>query len=271
MNKMLTFFTAPVTAFFYPPVYRDAAKSSPGRGVLYSLYLAGLSVILILMFLSAKVMPKADAFVDWLKTNVPAMVWTPAGLSLENGQTTAVLKHPRYGTIALFDMTKTAATEADMGGAYILVTAQKVFIKRAPGQIEVRDITGAGMNAKQQLPQRVRITGVIAGKMYENLKSAMTFVVPLLILIFSFIFFLVANLFYSLAGLLFNLMRTEKLGYGAIFNLTCFATTASFTLTWLKVLIPLKVLSGPFTLNILINLVYLFLAFKITDKKRAEV
>jgi hypothetical protein len=268
MNKMLTFFTAPISAFFYPPVYQDAVKSSAGRGVLYSLYLAGLSVVLIMMVVSARVMPQVDAFVEWTKVNMPAMIWTPAGLSLESGQTTASLIHPQYGTIALFDMTKTAATEADMGKAYVLVTSQKVFIKRAPGQIEERDITGAGMRAGQQLPPKVRINGDIAVKMYQNIKGAMSFVVPFFIFVFLFMFFLTMNLFYSLVGLLFNLMRSEKLRYGAIFNLTCFATTAAFTLTWLRVLIPLKVLAWPLGLNIVINLVFMFLAFKITDKKK---
>ncbi len=269
MNKMLTFFTAPVAAFFYPPVYQDAAKSSAGRGVLYSLYLAGLSAVLVLMLVSVRFMPLADAFVDWVKTNMPVLIWTPAGLSLENGQTTAMLAHPQYGKIVFFDMTKTNATEADLGGAYILVTSQKVFIKRAPGQIEARDITGAGMRSGQQLPPRVRINGDIAVKMYQNIKGAMTFVVPFLIVVFFFTFFLVANLFYSLAGLLFNLMRSEKLGYGAIFNLTCFATSAAFTLTWLRVLTPLRALTFPFALNILVNLVFMFFAFKVTDKKPA--
>lgn len=271
MNKTLTFFTAPITALFYPPVYQDAAKSSAGRGVLYSLYLAGLSVVLAMMVLSARVMPQVDAFVDWTKTNMPVMIWTPEGLSLENGQTTATLTHPQYGVIATFDMTKTNVTEADMGKAYILVTAKKIFFKRAPGQIEERDVAGAAVKSGQQLPPKIRITGDIAVKMYQNVKSAMMFVVPMVLLILSFMFFLVANLFYSLVGLLFNLMRTEKLGYGAIFNLTCFATTVSFTLTWLRVLIPLQVLNWPLALNILINLIFMFFAFKITDKKSTAV
>jgi hypothetical protein len=199
---------------------------------------------------------------------MPVLVWTPAGLSLENGQPTAALTHPQYGPIALFDMTKTTATEADMGKAYILVTAKKVFIKRVPGQIEERDITGAGMRSNQQLPPKVRITGDIAQKLYQNIKGAMAFVVPLLILVFAFMFFLVSNLFYSLAGLLFNLMRAEKLRYGAIFNLTCFAGSAVFTLTWLRALIPLKVLAWPFALNILVILAFMFFAFKVTDKKK---
>ena len=270
MNKMFTFFTAPVTALFYPPVYQDAAKSNAGRGVLYCLYLAGLTTVLVLILLSVKLMPHAVAFAQWTQSNMPVLIWTPAGLSLENGKTTATLVHPQYGTIALFDMTKTAATEADMGKAYFLVTSQKVFIKRAPGQIEARDITGAGMRPTQQLPPRVRIDGTTAMTMYQNVKSAMSFVVPLLVLISSFVFFMAASLFYSLAGLLFNLMRTEKLGYGAILNLACFAITAAFTLSWLKTLIPGQTLAWPFSVNVLINLVYLFAAFKITDQKRNE-
>jgi hypothetical protein len=271
MNKMLTFFTAPLTAFFYPPVYRDAAKSSAGRGVLYSLYLAGITVTLVMIFFSARFMPQADAFVDWVRTNMPVMIWTPAGLSLENGKTTATLEHPKYGTIAIFDMTKTATTEADMGKAYILVTATKVFLQRAPGQIEERNITAAGIRSKQQLPPRVRIDGVVTLKLYQNIKSMMTFMLPFLAFVFSFMFFLVANLFYSLAGLLFNLMRAEKLGYGAIFNLTCFATTPTVTFSLLRALTPVRVLAWPPFMNILINLVYLFLAFKITEKKPTAV
>jgi len=268
MNKMLTFFTAPVTAFFYPPVYRDAVKSSVGRGILYSLYLAGLSVALVMVVISARFMPHADAFVNWVKTDMPTLIWTPSGVSLENGQTTATMAHPQYGAIAIFDMTKTSATEADMGKAYVLVTSQKVFLKRAPGQIEARDITGAGMRSGQQLPARVRINGDIAAKVYQNIKGAMAFVVPFLILVFCFMFFVVTNLFYSVAGLLFNLLRSEKLRYGAIFNLTCFATTASFTLTGLGILIPIKVLALPFFLHILINLGFMFFAIKVTDAKK---
>lgn len=271
MNKMLTFFTAPVTALFSTSVYKDAARSSAGRGVLYSLYLAGLSVGLVMMVLSAKVMPQADAFAGWVKTNMPVLIWTPAGLSLENGQTTAVLKHPQYGTIALFDMTKTTATEADIGEAYVLVTSQKILIKRAPGQVEERDITGAGMRSSQQLPPRVRITGDLAAKLYQNLKSAMKLVVPVVILILSFVSFLMMNLFYSLVGLILNGIRAEKLGYGAIFSLTCFATTISFVLTGLRTLVPLPAFAGAFGLNILVTLAYLFFAFKITDKKREAV
>ena len=266
-----SFFTAPITAIFYPPVYQDAVKSSAGRGVLYSLYLSGLSTALVMIALSVAVMPQVDAFVSWTKSNMPAMVWTPEGLSLESGKTSALLTHPKFGPIVIFDMTKTNVTETDMGKAYVVVTAKKVFLKRAPGQIEERDITRTAVQSQQQLPARVRIDGDVLGKFYQNIKNAMGFLVPLMVLVFSFIFFLMTNLFYSLAGLLFNLMRKEKLGYGAIFNLTCFATSAAFTLTWLRVLTPLQTMSFPFVLNMLVNLGFMFFAFKVTDPKKATV
>lgn len=270
MNKTLTFFTAPITAFFYPPVYRDAAKSSAGRGVLYLLYLAGLSAVFVMMALSAKVMPQVDAFADWAGKNMPVLVWTPDGLVMENGQTTAALTHPKYGTIALFDINKTNIVPADMQNAYVFITAKKVFYKSGPGQIETRDITGPNVAPGQQLPPRVRFTGDVIGKMYQNIKKAMGLIVPIMVLFFSFILFLMVNLFYSLAGLLFNLMRVEKLGYGAIFNLTCFATTGAFTLAWVRLLIPVRGLHGMFALGVLINLGLMFFAFRVTDKKPAQ-
>ena len=99
----------------------------------------------------------------------------------------------------------------------------------------------------------------------------MAFMGVLAILILSFLFLLLLNLFYSLAGLLLNLMRKEKIGYGAIFNLTCFATSAAFTLTWVRALTPLQAVTFPFALNILVNLAFMFFAFKITDKKSEAV
>lgn len=271
MNKMLTFLTAPITAFFYPAVYKDAVKSPASRGVLYCLYLAVLATILMMMFLSIKVMPEANAFVKWTQTNMPVLIWTPAGVSLESGKTVTELTHPKYGKIALFDMTKTTATAADLGTAYVLVTPKKIFIKRNQGQIEERDITGAGMRRGQQPPPRARIDGAILGKLYENLKKMMVFMGALSILILSFLLLLIVNLFYSLAGLLLNLLRNEKIGYGAILNLTCFATSAAFTITWLRALTPLGALHFPVAANILINLGFMFFAFKVTDTKKAAV
>lgn len=264
MNKTLAFLTAPVTVLFNPGVYRDAAKSSAGRGVLYSLYVAALSVVLIMIVISTKVMPQVNAFADWAQNNMPVLVWTPAGLSLENGQTTAKLTHPQIGTIAVFDMNKTTVTADDMENTYLLVTAKKVFMKRAPGQIEERDITAAGIRSKQQLPPKVRIDRDILGKLFQNIKNSIAFVVPFVLLPILFMFLLITNLFYSLAGLLFNMLRRNKLRYGAIFNLACFGASTAFVPTWVVLIVASR--AFPMWAGLLINLGYMFFAFKITDE-----
>lgn len=266
MNNLISFWLAPVTAFFHPRVYRDAAQGSGGRGVLYVLYLSLIAVVLVMVLLGAKVMPVMDDLAGWIQKEMPVVIWTPAGLSLENGQTAATLKHPQYGTLAVLDLTKTDVTETDMNDAFFYVTATKVFIKRAPGQIESRDITGAGLQGGQQLPPKVRITGEIAGKLYQNIKATLAVVVPVVLYIFLFISILIANGLYSLIGLLFNKGRDQKLGYGAIFTLTCFATTASFMLPWIRIVLPVPALPWPFVESLLITLAYMFFAFKVIDR-----
>lgn len=231
MNNLISFWFAPITAVFHPAVYRDATRSSGGRGVLYSLYLSFFSVIVLLVVVQGIVTPKLNEFWNWGKNNMPVMIWTPDGLSFENGQTSYTMDYPGYGPVVIFDMTKSTVTEEDMGKAFVYVTQTKIFVKKQPGGIESRDITKAGIQSKQQLPQRVRITSDLVQKVYENIMRAMMLILPFFGLLFLFIWNLLANLFYSLVGLLFNQMRTSRLGYGAIFNLTCFARTTTGLLT----------------------------------------
>ncbi len=265
MNNLLSFWLAPITALFNPCVYRDAIKGSSWRGVLYGLYLALIGGVLTLVLMLSLVAPTADEFAAWTQKNMPVVIWTPEGLSLENGQTTALLVHPKFGPVVAFDMTKTSVSETDMAKVYFLVTSTKIFIKRGPGEIEGRDITKAGIQTTKQLPPKIRITGEVVGSLFKVVKNAAFMVVPLAITVISFFLILISNLFYSLIGLLLNLMRKQKLRYGAIFSLTCFATTVAFTVTWLQIMTPIRKLPLPFGWMILATLVYMFVAFKITD------
>jgi hypothetical protein len=144
-------------------------------------------------------------------------------------------------------------------------------VKRAPGQIEERDITKAGIQTEKQLPPKIRITGEVVGGLFKVIKSTMLLIVPPVMIVLFFFFIMIADLLYSLVGLLFNIMRKQKLRYGAIFSLTCFATTVSFTLIWFQIMTPLRKLPLPFGVMILVNLVYMFVAFKITDVEDAKV
>ncbi|MFH0985581.1 MAG: DUF1189 family protein [Candidatus Omnitrophota bacterium] len=271
MNNLISFWLAPVTALFRPCVYRDAAKKSGGRGALYILYLSGVAGVLTAILMFGLITPVAHEFIVWTQHNLPVVIWTPEGISLENGQTTALMVHPKYGPIVAFDMTKTDVTEADMEKAPMLVTATKAFFRQGPGQlIEGKDITKTGIRTDKQLPAKVRITGEVAGRVLEIIKNSVFFLAPPTIAVLFFFFLLVSNLLYSLVGLLFNLMRKQKLRYGAIFSLTCFATTVSFTLTWLQIMTPFRKLPLPFVVLLLLNLVYMFIAFKVSDSEGVE-
>lgn len=271
MNNLMSFWLAPVTALFQPAVYRDAAKASGGRGVLYTLYISALAAVAVMIAFFVILMPKIDQTVALGERDMPVMIWTPEGLSFESGQATHTLKLPDYGPIVFFDMNKTNVTEQDMGKAFAFVTRTKVFLKRGPGQIDVRDITKAGIQTKQQLPSKVRITKEILDKFYQNVKNATVLVVPFVILIMVFIFNMGSNLFYSVAGLLFNLMRTHRLGYGAVFNLTCFARTAPWILGGLNFLPLFRSILGAWWIGMLVSVLYLFFAFKVTDQAPEEI
>ncbi|HNX68046.1 MAG TPA: DUF1189 family protein [Candidatus Omnitrophota bacterium] len=264
MNNLLTFWLAPVTALFYPKVYRDAAKASVVRGVLYVLYLSALTTLLASVILGVAMGPKIGGFAEWVEKNMPVIIWTPQGISLENGQPTYTMTHPTAGPLVVFNMAKETVTEADFGTAYLVVTSKKVFMKRGgPGQFEERDITAQGFRSKRQLPSRVRLDGNVAKKIYQNAKTSLFLMLPILLLIFSFIGTLIAVAAWSLVGLLLNLTRKNKLSYEAIFNLSCFASSVLFVILWSRVLLPW------FAGAILIA-GYLFFAFKVTDQSETS-
>lgn len=270
MNNLLSFWLAPVTAFFFPGVYCDAARSRGTRGILYNLYLAGLVTVFIMGMLVSLLVSGADEFMIWLRKDLPVLTWTPEGLSMKSDVLQPyTLVHPVHGPIAVFDMKKTTVTDAEMGKFPIVVTASKIFYKRTATLIEERDITQAGFQAQQRqqrLPSKVQITGDIVYQTYQNLKRALFFILPLVFLIIFFIFFLLSSLFYSLAGLLFNRMRKNRLGYGAVYNLTCFALTASLVLSWIIKSVPMAWFWG-----VLINLGYMFFAFKVSDPETRKI
>lgn len=188
MNNLFSFWLAPVMAFFDPRVYRHAAMRSGKRGILYNLYCAGLVTLLVMIILTAKVAPSIDKIFVWLQKDMPVLVWTPEGLSMEsNVPQPYTLTHPMFGPVAIFDMNKTTVTEAEMRSVPVLVTAKKIFLRRGPEQIEERDITQTGLQPQpnqQKLPNRVRITGELMGQFYNNFKRVLFAVIP-------FVFFLV--------------------------------------------------------------------------------
>ncbi|MEI7751266.1 MAG: DUF1189 family protein [Candidatus Omnitrophota bacterium] len=264
MNKMTSFFLAPLTAFFLPQVYRDASKSSWSRGLLYVVYCSFLAAIFLVMIFAQR-LAISDAFFQWVKKESPVLIWTPEGLSFEDNRRTARLDHPVYGPIAVFDMDRAFASGRDLRSTYLFVTSKKIYFIHPYGQVEERDITKTGILPNKHLPQRVRVTGQAIETFYLTAKLAFLIGAPGVLFPAFFIMFLVGNLVYSLAGLLLNLLRKNRLRYGAIFSMTCFATGISIVLSGLQLLGPLASLPWPPAMNFLLGLIYMCAAFTLTD------
>jgi hypothetical protein len=265
MNKVLSFFLAPITAFFLPQVYQDAAKSSGRKGLLYIAYCSLLASALIMTIFASR-LAISDAFIQWVKKESPVLIWTPEGLSFEDNRQTARLDHPIYGPVIVLDMNRTAVTRKDLRQVYLFVTAKKIYFVQPNGLAEERDITRAGIPSQKKLPARVRITGTLIENFYVTAKIAFLIVAPVVLFpVFCFML-LVINLVYSLAGLLLNLLRKNRLRYGTIFSMTCFATGISLVLFGLQILGPLQSLPWPSSMNFFLGLIYMSAAFTLTDK-----
>jgi hypothetical protein len=266
MNNLLSFWLAPVTALFLPSVYRDAIKRSARDGVFYILYQSLMSGVLFMLLMLALVWPAINEFSNWTRNTMPVLIWTPSGLSLEDGGA-ARWVHPVLGPIVNFDMSKTVVDEVDMGRAYFFVTSTKIFFKRGSEGVDNFDITAKGAQKKYLFPPKVRIAGETIVGLLNIAKGVALLATPLLVAILSFFFILIVNLIFSLIGLLLNKLRKEKLLFRSVFSLTCFATTASVVVAWVHIMTPLRRLPLPLGWMMLINLIYMFLAFRVTARK----
>ncbi|MFH0984167.1 MAG: DUF1189 family protein [Candidatus Omnitrophota bacterium] len=237
MNKikdiLLSFFLAPITGFFLPKVYRDASRASWRKGVLYTAY-GALIITGLVMAIFLERASTSDKFIRWVKENVPVVIWTPKGLSLENGQKIATLTHPTYGPIVTFDMDRESITKKDMGQLFLIVTSKRIVFRKMLGQLEDRDVTKLTPRTQQQpLPSKVRVTGELIENLYLRFKFTFLAATPITLFPIALIVLLFINGVFTLVGLLLNETRRQKLNFSGILNLACFSTGTSLTVTGL--------------------------------------
>lgn len=264
MNKKVSFLIAPITAFFLPQVYRDASRSSGAKGLLYVVYFSFLAAVFIVMVFFNR-LAISDAFIHWVKKESPVLIWTPEGLSFEDNRQAARLDNPVYGPIAVLDMNRTTVSKKDLKQLYLFVTGKKIYFFLPNGQVDERDITKSGVPQHKLLPPKVRVTGEAIENFYQTAKLMFLIATPAVLFPVFFIMFLGVNLVYSLAGLLLNLLRKNKLGYGAIFSTTCFSTGVSLVLLGLQILIPSQSVTWLPPISFLLGLIYMSAAFTLTD------
>lgn len=262
----MTILTAPFYALFSRKFYHEAVFVGPARGFLYLFYLSALMLLIAFAAMNTRLVPQMNTFAAWLQAEVPIMQWTPAGLSMRDGETFALV-HPEYGPLARFDMTKNEITFADMGENSVFVTAQKIYL-RQPGRegLRVFDVMQLGDKNNQSFDIRPDTIGFF----YQKVRPWIVFMVLGVLWAGFLIWKILAALFYSWIALLINTTRREKLYYSHLWTIACFALTPAALIQGLQFAIPqLGFLPFGTAGSLIVTTAYLYLAIKGTEPPEA--
>jgi hypothetical protein len=217
--------------------------------------------------------PKVDRFVDWVEKEMPALTWTPEGVEMD-AEVPVALVHPDFGPIAQFDMTAAEAAPEALGDFPVYVTTQKIYLQQRGSDLRVIDLMAPGTEAAQEMGSAAptRITGELLKKIYRRAKPWVLLIVTLSFSVIFYLMQIVQGLVSSLAGLVANRFRSQKLSYAAILNASFYAMTLSWMLDTARLLVPALafVIPGGFFVNVLLTALYLFMAIKLTDVKPAS-
>ncbi|HXV28235.1 MAG TPA: DUF1189 family protein [bacterium] len=267
----MNLFLAPFYALFSLDFYRGIIQSRLSKGFLYLLYLSAIGTFLMSLWFVRQGIPQMNRFVEWAKTEMPSLTWTPEGLVM-NAQSPYSMVHPDLGPLVMFDMNLTDIDVGTMQNVVMFVTSKKIFVRQGVNQIKSYDLTRTTPAAKgEEDGGVVAIDGSALQKFYDSVKP--WFVV--LSIIFFFFFFVVwkclTAFLYSWVGLLINFLRRPKLNYSAVLNVTFFAITAATLIQALQALVPFL---GrlPFGLagSFIVTTAYLYLAIKKTEDQNLE-
>ncbi len=257
--KAPRFLLAPLFSIFDLSIYREARSEKFGAAVLYNLYLSALFCG-ALVLLAVSFMPKANAFVDWLKNEWPGMTLTATGMKLDKaGPVTLV--HPQFGALATFDDSRTVITDAEMGAVKVFVTSTMVYTQTQQG-IQARMLPGAPGNSKNTKSKKdinIHIEGKQIQDLYKKFKWAVVGIFLFTVLIFGFISRLLTALIFGLLGFLIQLAVPRNLDFEKLFVLASFALSVGLIFGIFQY-VPMVAHFFPSGVGVILSLVYFGIA-----------
>lgn len=259
----MNIFTAPFYALFSRDFYAQISRSSVKKGLLYLLYLSGIMTVLFAGIMLFVVFPQADKFMAWAAKEMPTLVLSEQGFSMKE-QSPYTLSHEEFGPVAVFDVSKDEIKVEEMGDVFVYVTKKNIYLRQQNQTriYPVSDLTGQNPNLKEG----AQFDGQSVEKFYGTIKPLALGLTVLFVFVFYWIWKLVAAAVYSLAALIFNALRSEKLDYGRLLNVTIFAMTPAILFQWLRLAIPaLGTIRFISALDILLTVTFLYYAVKMTE------
>lgn len=248
---------APFYALYDRVFYYRAQRKGMGPGFLHLLVLAAILSLVIMAVLVTTGLPKANAFVDWIKSEMPPLTWTPEGLAM-NAQAPYLMIHPDYGVMATIDPTAREVGPDEMRNTMIFVTATRAYVRQSDQLVRVYDLKRPVQGRKVE-NLVIPIDADFIDRLYKVVRPwtivlATIIMVPLFFLGNTLMAFL-----YSFPALILNHWRRESLAWPSLFAVSCYAMTGSVLVNCLAVLVPRV---GDFTLgflgNVIITCFYLY-------------
>lgn len=217
--KTLRFLSAPVTSLFDFKIYKEAVSLPSKKSFLYLFYLSAL-YMLALFALGWFLMPKADAFVGWLKQNIAGVTLNQSGMKLDvSGRSELV--HPEYGPLVVFDDTRETIKPEEMGAYRLYVTSKIVYVNRN-GVIQANSI-----GSKDNKNFVTRIDAETIQKVYDQLRGPIAVGLLIATLLVGFVVRMFLAFLLSVFGLILQTFMPRGLSLTQLFNLASFSLSAA--------------------------------------------
>jgi len=262
---------APIYAFYSKEFYRLVSKLPLKRGFLYLAFLTLVSAVFLMVSMSIHVLPQTENFKEWIKAEMPPLVWS-AREGLRMGTASPyTMTHPEMGPLVVFDMGAPEATLDQYPEIQGLVTREKIYFRNRPGQMRVFDLNemgAGGGDSREEIPVDPEMVETLYGTVKPwAFGLAFIFFLPTF-----YVTKLGAILIYSLLGLVVNQMRREKLTYPKLFNVTLFAMTPILVVQMLQGIFPvLGRIPFGFLGGFVLMSGYLYLGVKMSEEPENSV
>lgn len=191
-------------SFYSKPFYHDVARRWTGTGFLFLFLLLALTWIPVLMQAQMGLISFVDNESPKVVDQLPPITFSQGVVSVDAEQPYTITNPDDGNPLFILDTTG-EVTSLDETEAVLLLTEDKVIVKKRAGRTETHDLSrfeGEFVLTKE--------------KVHGWLAMGKSWFLPLaypLCLVFSFLYRIVQALIYTLIGLLFANMAEKKLGF----------------------------------------------------------
>lgn len=266
----MSLFSAFIEALCSVSFYKKVTRSSLIKGFQYLLLWSLFTSIFVFFLVIFRLFPLADEFSAWFKKEMPIVTLAPEGITT-NKPNPYEMRHPKFGHVLTVDTSKKEVSSQDMGDAILYLTATKLYA-REPEHSDVRVYELAGKEGQPKREAKLVFDQAMYTKLEKTVKPIVLGVSVGLVFILFFIWKLLAALFYSIPASLINQMRSEKLPYENVLNISIFSMTASIWIFFLAILVS-DIINIPFGFlgSMIVTTIYLYLGLKGTEDPEPPV